>query len=123
MGGNLGAEGSVSYLFTHQGVLSFAPGADEDAIMDIALEEGADDIQADEDGSLEVITTPDAFEAVKGALQAANFEADMAELTMRASLEVSLEGEKAEKLERLVDMLEDLDDVQEVYTNANLDLS
>lgn len=119
MGGNLGTDGSVSYLFTKQGQMSFAPGANEEAIMEAALEGGADDIVTNDDGSVDVITSPDEFEAVKNALEAANLKPDMAEITMVASTSVELDSDRAEKLEKLIDTLEDLDDVQEVYTNAS----
>jgi len=118
--GHLGAEGSVSYLFAQQGVLIFEPGADEEKIMDVALEAGAEDIQIDDDGSVEVVTTAENFVAVKNALQKANFKTDSAELAMRAATEVTLDKDDAEKLLRLIDMLEDLDDVQEVYSNADI---
>ncbi len=118
-GGNLGTDGSVAYLFTKQGTLTYPAGSDEDAIMEAALEAGAEDVVTNEDGSIEVITTPEAFTTVKEAMFAAGFETDMAEVTMVPSTSVELELEDAQKIMRLIDMLEDLDDVQNVYTNAD----
>jgi YebC/PmpR family DNA-binding regulatory protein len=118
-GGNLGTDGSVSYLFTKTGILSYEPGADEDALMEAALEAGADDVITNDDGSIEVITSPEVFTDVKEAMTAAGHKPDMADVIMKPSTEVSLDGEDAEKVIRLVDMLEDLDDVQNVYTNAD----
>jgi len=119
-GGNLGTDGSVSYLFTKQGILSFAPGVDEDAVMTVALEAGAEDIVNNDDGSIDVVTSPEEFESVKDAIVAAGLTPDNSEVTYNASTSAALEGEDAEKLLRLVDALEDLDDVQEVYTNADI---
>ncbi len=119
-GGNLGTDGSVAYMFTKQGIISFAPGADEDVLMDAALEAGAEDVVSDDDGSIDVITSPDDFEQVKNAITAAGLNPDNAEVTFSASTTAELEGEDAEKLLRLVDTLEDLDDVQDVYTNADI---
>ena len=119
-GGNLGTDGSVSYLFTKQGIISYAPGADEDALMDSALEVGADDVITHEDGSLDVITTPETFVDVKEALVAAGQEPDHADITMTASTSVDLGLEDAEKVMGLIDMLEDLDDVQAVFSNMEI---
>ncbi|AFL72723.1 YebC/PmpR family DNA-binding transcriptional regulator [Thiocystis violascens] len=119
-GGNLGTDGSVSYLFTKQGVISFPPGSDEDAVMEAALEAGAEDVTANDDGSLDVITAPETFAAVKDALTAAGFETEIAEIGFNAATEVELDQETADKLLKLVEMLEDLDDVQEVYHNADI---
>jgi transcriptional/translational regulatory protein YebC/TACO1 len=119
-GGNLGTDGSVAYLFSQRGILTFAPGVDEDALMEAALEAGAEDILTDEDGSADVYTTPDAFLDVKEALEQAGFTADNAEVTYQASTEAELQQEDAERLVKLVDMLEDLDDVQQVYSNASI---
>jgi YebC/PmpR family DNA-binding regulatory protein len=119
-GGNLGTDGSVSYLFTKQGVISFQPGTDEDAVMEVALESGADDVVVNDDGSLDVITAPEDFSAVKGALTAADFDTQVAEVTFNASTQTELDRETAQKLLRMVDTLEDLDDVQEVYHNADI---
>ncbi len=118
-GGNRGADGSVAYLFTKTGTLTFAPGSDEDRIMEVALEAGAEDVQSSEDGSIEVTTTPEEFMNVKDAMTAAGLEPEMAEITMTPSTTVDLDLESAEKVMRLVDTLEDLDDVQNVYTNAD----
>jgi YebC/PmpR family DNA-binding regulatory protein len=119
-GGNLGTEGSVAFQFRHCGQLLFAPGANEERVMEVALEGGADDVISGEDGALEVLTSPAAFEAVKQALDAAGLHADVAEVTMRAESTVELAGEDAAKMQKLLDALEDLDDVQEVYHNADL---
>jgi len=119
-GGNLGAVGSVSYLFSKIGVLNYAEGADEDAIMEAALDAGAEDVETHEDGSIEVITTEENFVDVKEAMIAAGFEPEHSEVTMKASTEVELDVEQGQKLLKLVDVLEDLDDVQDVYTNAQV---
>jgi len=119
-GGNLGTDGSVAYLFNKQGIISFAPGADEDAVMAAALEAGAEDVVTDDDGSIDVITTPEDFEAVKQAIGDAGLHPDNAEVTFSASTSAELDRDGAEKLLRLVDVLEDLDDVQDVYTNADI---
>ena len=120
-GGNLGTDGSVSYLFSKQGVIAFASGTDEDAVMDVALDAGADDVQSNDDGSMEVLTTPEQFGAVKDALDGAGMSSENAEVTMVPSTESLLDTvELAEKLIKLVDMLEDLDDVQDVYHNADI---
>ncbi|MCP2041364.1 YebC/PmpR family DNA-binding regulatory protein [Neisseria sp. HSC-16F19] len=121
-GGNLGTDGSVAYQFAHQGYLLFAPGADEDALMEAALEAGAEDVITHEDGAIEVITAPNDHAAVKQALEAAGFAADDGEVTMRAQNETELFGEDALKMQKLLDALEDLDDVQNVYTSAVLNL-
>jgi YebC/PmpR family DNA-binding regulatory protein len=119
-GGNLGTEGSVAFQFRHCGQLIFAPGASEDRIMDAALEAGADDVIAGEDGSIEVLCAPAAFEAVKAALEAAGLKPELAEVTMRAENPVELAGEDGARMQKLLDVLEDLDDVQEVYHNAEI---
>lgn len=118
-GGNLGTDGSVAYLFSKLGTLSFPPGSDEDTIMEAALEAGADDVLTNEDGSIEVTTAPENFLDVKSAMQAAGLEPEMAEVTMRAATSVELPLEEAEQVMKLMDMLEDQDDVQNVYTNAD----
>ncbi len=118
-GGNLGTDGSVAYLFTQIGVLNYPPGSDEDAIMEAALEAGAEDIASDEDGSVEVVTAPEAFVEVKEAMKAKGLEPSAAEVTMRPATNVELELEDAQSVMKLVDMLEDLDDVQNVYSNAD----
>ncbi|WP_394131752.1 YebC/PmpR family DNA-binding transcriptional regulator [Shewanella maritima] len=119
-GGNLGTDGSVSYLFTKQGMISFDDTVDEDTLMDIALEAGAEDVISHEDGSHDVCTTPEAFGAVKDALDAADLTAINAEVTMVASTKSELDASTAEKFLRLIDNLEDNDDVQEVYHNADI---
>jgi YebC/PmpR family DNA-binding regulatory protein len=122
-GGNLGTDGSVSYLFRKLGVLSFAPGAPEARIMEVAIEAGADDVCADpDDGSIEVLTAPETFEAVKHAMERAGLKPDAAEITLRADNTIALAGEAAQSVVKLIDWLEDLDDVQAVYTNAELPL-
>jgi len=118
-GGNLGTDGSVAYLFTKRGIISFAPGQDEEQLLDLALEVGADDVTTNDDGSIDVWTAPEDFITVNEAIEAAGLKADSAEITMQASTDVSLELDDAEKVIRLVDTLEDLDDVQNVYTNAD----
>ena len=120
-GGNLGTEGSVAFQFKNCGQLVFAPGTNEDKVMEVALEAGAEDVITDEDGAIEVLTAPADFEAVKNALEAAGLVAEMAEVTMRAENTVSLLGEEAAKMQKLLDVLEDLDDVQNVFHNAEFD--
>ena len=119
MGGNLGTDGSVAYMFTKTGVISFAPGADEDQIMEAALEAGAEDIVNNEDGSIDILTTPEDFNTVKDAIEAAGLTPDNAEVTMKAGTLSPLDLETAQTVMRMIDMLDDLDDVQEVYTNAD----
>jgi YebC/PmpR family DNA-binding regulatory protein len=119
-GGNLGTDGSVAYLFTRTGQLTYEPGVDEEQLMEQALEAGAEDIIANEDGSAEVLTAWEDFTAVKDALVAAGLEPVDAEVTMLASTQVTLDRDGAEKIMRLVDTLEDLDDVQNVYSNADI---
>ncbi len=119
-GGNLGADGSVGYLFNHVGLLSYAPGHDEDAIMAAAIEAGAEDIVVDPDKSIEVLTDPADFESVRDAMGAAGFAPDDVELTMRATISMTLGLEDAGSMLRMIDMLEDLDDVQRVYSNAEI---
>ena len=117
-GGNLGTDGSVAYIFSKIGILSYPVGSDEDAIMEAALESGAEDVETNEDGSIDVTTTADDFMDVKDAMTAAGFESEMAEVTMKASTSVDLSLDDARKVMRLVDMLEDCDDVQNVYSNS-----
>ncbi len=119
-GGNLGTDGSVSYLFTKRGVLSYAPGTDEDALMEAALEAGAEDIVSYDDGAVDVFTDPVDFYTVKELLDKAHFVAENAEIAMIASTKAELDLETAEKFMRLIDTLEDHDDVQEVYHNAEI---
>ena len=122
-GGNLGTDGSVAFMFKHCGQLVFAPGVSEDAVMEAALEAGAEDVISDEDGSVEVITAPADFVTVKEALEAAGLKAVMAQVTMKALNEVVFTGEDAVKMQKILDMLEDLDDVQVVYTSAIIEES
>lgn len=119
-GGNMGTEGSVSFQFQNVGQLVFAPGVDEEKIMEIALEAGAEDVITDEEGAVEVLTPPAGFETVRNALEAAGFKPEVAEVTMRPENTVDLDEEGAAKMQKLLDALEDLDDVQEVYHNAAL---
>jgi YebC/PmpR family DNA-binding regulatory protein len=120
-GGNLGTEGSVAFQFKHCGQLIFAPGTSEDRVMEVALEAGAEDVLTDDDGAIEVLTTPADFEAVKNALETAGLVAEMAEITWRAENSVSLSGDDAAKMQKLLDILEDLDDVQNVFHNAEFE--
>ncbi|MCU4118833.1 YebC/PmpR family DNA-binding transcriptional regulator [Variovorax sp. N23] len=117
-GGNMGTEGSVAFQFKHCGQFVFAPGTDEDKVMEVALEAGAEDVVTDEDGAIEVLTAVADFEAVKNALEAAGLKPDMAEVTMRAENTIELSGEEGAKMQKLLDILEDLDDVQDVFHNA-----
>jgi YebC/PmpR family DNA-binding regulatory protein len=119
-GGNLGTDGSVAYLFSKVGILSYAPSVDEDALMDAALEAGAEDVINYDDGAVDVMTTPENYLTVKDALIAAGFEPDNAEVTMQAGVMAELDADDAEKMLRLIDRLEDLDDVQDVYSNADI---
>lgn len=121
-GGNLGTEGSVAYLFTERGMLSFAPGNDENRIMEVALEAGAEDVVVNDDKSIDVFTTPTQFASVKDAMTAAKIVPDNAEVTFLAAVEVALDKENAEKMLKMQDMLEDLDDVQNVYSNASMEV-
>lgn len=118
-GGNLGTDGSVAYLFSKTGTLTFAAGTDEERIMEVALEAGAEDVLLNDDGTIDVVTTPETFLAIKTAMKEAGLEPEMGEVTMQASTNVDLQLEDAEQVMKLVDMLEDLDDVQNVYTNAD----
>jgi len=117
-GGNLGTDGSVAYMFKHCGQLLFAPGTSEDKVMEAALEAGAEDVISNDDGSIEVITAPHDFAAVKEALAKAGLKPEMAEVTMKPATENELAGDEAAKMHKLLDALESLDDVQEVYTSA-----
>ncbi|WP_085315614.1 YebC/PmpR family DNA-binding transcriptional regulator [Derxia lacustris] len=120
-GGNLGTDGSVSFMFKHCGQFLFAPGTSEDKVMEAALEAGAEDVITDDEGGIEVLSAPGDFEAVKKALEAAGLKAEVAEITMKPLNETPLAGEDAEKMQKLLDLLEDLDDVQQVYTTAILE--
>lgn len=120
-GGNLGTDGSVSFMFRKQGVLGYGPGSNEDAITEAAIECGADDIVVyPEDGAIEVLCAPDVFEAVKQGMVAAGFAPLQAEVTMRAENDIKVEGDIGQQVAKMLDMLEDLDDVQNVYSNADL---
>ena len=119
-GGNLGTDGSVAYLFTKLGVLSYPAGSDEDALMEIALEAGAQDVVSNDDGSVDVLTDPADFNRVKDAMLAAKFAPESAEVTLRASTSAVLDAEAAASMVKMLDVLEDLDDVQEVYSNADI---
>ncbi|QEL55864.1 YebC/PmpR family DNA-binding transcriptional regulator [Chromobacterium paludis] len=117
-GGNMGTDGCVAFQFKHCGYLVFAPGVDEDALMEAALEAGAEDVVTNDDGSIEVITGPYEFSDIKDALEAKGFKSEMGEVTMRAENETELTGDDAARMQKLLDALEDLDDVQEVYTSV-----
>ncbi|MGF6525464.1 YebC/PmpR family DNA-binding transcriptional regulator [Variovorax sp. PvP013] len=117
-GGNMGTEGSVSFQFKHCGQFVFAPGTDEDKVMEVALEAGAEDVVTGEDGAIEVLTAVADFEAVKNALEAAGLVPELAEVTMRAENTIELAGEEGARMQRLLDVIEDLDDVQDVFHNA-----
>ena len=119
-GGNLGTDGSVAYLFTKRGIISYAPGADEDAIMEAALEAGAEDVVSNDDGSIDVYTTPEDYEDVRQAMTDAGHEPANSEVTYDAAVKPQVDQDTAEKLLKMIDMLEDLDDVQEVYSNADI---
>ena len=119
-GGNMGTEGSVAFQFKHCGQLIFAPGTNEDRVMEVALEAGAEDVVTDDEGAVEVLTTPSDFEAVRNALQAAGLTPEVAEVTMRPENTIELSGDDAAKMQKLLDVLEDLDDVQDVFHNAAL---
>ena len=120
-GGNLGSDGSVAFLFKHCGQLVFAPGTPEERLLDAAREAGAEDVVANDVGSIEVITGPYDFPGVKAALEKAGFKAEVAEVTMKPATEIVLEGEDAARMQKLLDALESLDDVQEVFTSAAMD--
>jgi YebC/PmpR family DNA-binding regulatory protein len=117
-GGNMGTEGSVAFLFAHVGQLLFAPGVDEDKLMEAALEAGADDVITDDEGGIEVLTPPHDLSAVKDALEKLGFKAEVAEVLMKPATETVFTGDDAIKMQKLIDALENLDDVQEVFTNA-----
>lgn len=120
-GGNLGTDGSVAFLFKHCGQMVFAPGTDEEKLMEAAIEAGAEDVVTNDDGSIEVITAPNDFSAVKNALEKAGFKPELAEVTMKPTVENVLSGDDAARMQRLLDALEAIDDVQEVYTTAVLE--
>lgn len=118
--GNLGTDGSVSYLFNKRGILGLSSDADEEQVMDIALEQGADDVITEENGAITILTVPDNFESVKEALQQAGFDIEASAITMMPSTRTALDASGSEKLLKFLDMLEDLEDVQEVYSNADI---
>jgi YebC/PmpR family DNA-binding regulatory protein len=120
-GGNLGTDGSVAFLFKHCGQFVFAPGTDEGKLMEAAIDAGAEDVVANDDGSIEVITAPNDFVAVRSALEKSGFKAGEAEVTFKPTTENSLKGEDAARMQKLLDNLESIDDVQEVYTTAVFD--
>ncbi len=120
-GGNLGTDGSVSYNFKHCGQFVFSPGTSEDKVMEAALDAGAEDVVANDDGTVEVIAAPSKFESVREALDKAGLKPELAEVTMKPLAETVLTGGDAERMQRLLDALEDLDDVQQVYTTAALE--
>ncbi len=119
-GGNLGTDGSVGYLFEKKGVITFAPGTDEEKVMEAGLEAGAEDIVADDDGSIEVLTAPEDFEVVRDAMRAAGLVAEQDEITQRASTLVEVDVDMGQKLLKFLDVLEDLDDTQDVWSNADI---
>jgi YebC/PmpR family DNA-binding regulatory protein len=119
-GGNMGTEGSVAFQFKHCGQFVFAPGTNEDKVMEVALEAGADDVLTDADGAIEVLCAPPQFEAVKAALEAAGLKPELAEVTMRAENTVELSGEEGQRMQKLIDIIEDLDDVQDLFHNAEI---
>jgi YebC/PmpR family DNA-binding regulatory protein len=120
-GGNLGTDGSVAFLFRHCGQLVFPPGTDEEKVLDVALDAGADDVVSNDDGSVEVLTDPNGFAAVREALEKAGFKAEFAEVTFKPTTENALSGDDSARMQKLLDALETLDDVQEVYTTAIMD--
>ncbi len=119
-GGNLGTDGSVAYMFNKMGIISYPDSVDEDAVMEAAMEAGADDIVTNEDGSVDVMTAPEDYLSVKDAMIVSGFEPESSEVTMEAENKTELDAKGAEKMLRLIDVLEDLDDVQEVYSNAEI---
>ena len=119
-GGNLGADGSVAYMFNKVGLVSYPTGADEDAVMEAAIAAGAEDVVVDDDGSIEVLSSPGEFEAVRDALLAAGLEPETAEITMRSTLSTELDAGGASSMIKLLETLEDLDDVQSVHSNAEI---
>ncbi len=122
-GGNMGTEGSVAFQFKHCGQLIFAPGTNEDKLMEVALEAGAEDVITDDDGAIEVLTACADFETVKNALEDAGLMSEMAEIIMRPENPIELTGDDAARMQRLLDVLEELDDVQEIYHNAHINSS
>jgi len=119
-GGNMGTEGSVAFMFKHVGQFLFAPGTNEDALMEAALEAGAEDVVTDEEGGIEVLCGPHDFAGVKDALEAKGFKAEVAEIIMKPDVVTDVTGDNAIKMQKLLDALEALDDVQEVYSNVEI---
>ncbi|OAH97320.1 YebC/PmpR family DNA-binding transcriptional regulator [Methylomonas methanica] len=119
-GGNLGTDGSVAYMFRKVGIISYSNAVDEDALMEVAMEAGAEDVVTNDDGSIDVFTTPEDYMTVKEAMVAAGLEPENAEVTMHADVKTELDADAAEKMLKLIDRLEDLDDVQDVYSNADI---
>jgi YebC/PmpR family DNA-binding regulatory protein len=119
-GGNLGTDGSVAYMFRKVGIISYSNEVDEDVLMEAAMEAGAEDVVTNDDGSIDVFTTPEDYMTVKEAMVAAGFEPENAEVTMHADVKTELDADAAEKMLKLIDRLEDLDDVQDVYSNADI---
>ena len=117
-GGNLGTDGSVAFLFKHCGQMVFAPGTNEDKLMEAAIDAGAEDVVTNDDGSIEVVTAPNDFTEVRDALQKAGFKSELAEVTMKPTTENTLAGEDAARMQKLLDAIESIDDVQDVYTTA-----
>ncbi len=117
-GGNLGTDGSVAFMFTHCGQFLFAPGAPEDKLMELAIDQGAQDVITDEEGGIEIICAPPDFAKLKQALEAAGFKAEIAEIVMKPENEIAMTGDEGERMQKLLDALESLDDVQEVFTSA-----
>jgi YebC/PmpR family DNA-binding regulatory protein len=120
-GGNMGTEGSVAFMFKHCGQFYFAPGTNEDSLMEVALDAGADDVVTDDEGGIEVLCQPNDFSKVKDALEKAGFKAEMAEIVMKPDTETEFDGDDAVKMQKLLDALENIDDVQEIYTNASIE--
>ncbi len=120
-GGNLGSDGSVAYLFKHCGQFVFAPGTSEDRVMEVGLEAGAEDVVRNDDGSIELVSAPADFAAVKAALEKAGLKPELAEITMKPGAEAQVSGDEASRMRQLLDALENLDDVQDVYTTAVID--
>ena len=120
-GGNMGSEGSVAFMFKHCGQFYFAPGTNEDALMEVALDAGAEDVLTDDEGGIEVLCRPNDFLKVKDALEKAGFKAEMAEIVMKPDVETEFDGDDAARMQKLLDALENIDDVQEIYTNASIE--
>jgi transcriptional/translational regulatory protein YebC/TACO1 len=120
-GGNLGTDGSVAFLFKHCGQFVFAPGTSEEKVLEAALDAGAEDVSANDDGSVEVVSSPADFVAVRNGLAKAGLKPDLAEITMKPAAENVLKGDEAGRMQKLLEALENIDDVQEVYTTAVID--